>query len=81
MTPKVIEQATGMARGVQFSIAMGCTVPVDQQGLQVLMSHLEALAVLPIHRASFPKPFHCPTGRGGLVGPTVFSKLFPGVVC
>lgn len=49
MTPKAIEQAIGMAkRKVHFSTALCCTVSVAQQGLQVLMSHLEALAVLPM---------------------------------
>lgn len=48
-----------------FSNALCCTVLGARRALQVLTSHLEALAVLPSHRASFPEPFYCPKWRGG----------------
>lgn len=53
-----------------FPYPLCYTVPAAQQGLPVLMSHSEALAMPPIHRASFPKARPLPhVERGGLWGP------------
>lgn len=72
-SPKVREQAPGTAeRGARLSdrapAFLQCTVlhcVGARRALQVLTSHLEALAMLPSHRASFPEPFYCPKWRGG----------------
>lgn len=54
-------------------------------GPPVLRSHLEALAMPPIHRASFPEALplpHVERGVGGFVEPILSSRwLFLGVVC
>lgn len=82
MTPEAMEQATGMAKRVHFPTVL--PVAKGQPGLQVLRSHSEALAVLPIQSflpKALPLP-HLVGGRGQgqqLVGPILFSRLFPGV--
>lgn len=65
MTPEAIEQATGMAKRVHFPTVL--PVAKAQQGLQVLRSHSEALAVLPIQSflpKALPLP-HLVVGGGG----------------
>lgn len=81
MTPEAMEQATGMARRGHFPTVL--PVAKAQQGLRVLRSHSEALAVLPIQRflpKALPLPRLVVVGEGRqLVGPILFSRLFPGV--
>lgn len=81
MTPEAIEQATGMAKRVHFPTVL--PVAKAQQGLQVLRSHSEALAVLPIQSflpKALPLPHLVVVGEGRqLVGPILLSRLFPGV--
>lgn len=68
VTPEAMEHATGMAKRVHFPTVL--PVAKGQQGLQVLRSHSEALAVLPIQSflpKALPLPHLVGEGAGAVV--------------